>query len=189
MKKITIVGLGALGSHAALALRNLGDLKLVDFDHVEQKNTLAQLHTKQGVRRNKAQALSQLFQGMWGVRVEVVPHKVTFDSAPSILGGSDLVCDCTDNIAARTVIKTFCVADNIPLLHAAMSADGLFAQVVWTVDFVADAETGDGATCEDGANLPFHVLVGALVAQTVKSFFEKDRQHNFQVTPSSVMRI
>ncbi len=187
--KITIIGLGALGSHAALALRNAGQLKLVDFDKVEQKNTLSQFHTKMGLRRNKAQATAQAMQGMWGVKVETVPHKVTSDSAKAILGGSELVLDCTDNIAARTCIKAFCDEQGIPLLHAAMAADGTFAQIVWTGDFVADAETGNGVTCEDGENLPFHIIVGAFIARTAQQFINKGRKRNFQVYPNGVTRV
>jgi|APSaa5957512622_1039677.scaffolds.fasta_scaffold08627_4 molybdopterin-synthase adenylyltransferase len=189
MKKIVIVGLGALGSHAALALRNIGSLRLVDFDKVEQKNTLAQFHTKQSLRRNKAQALAQVLQGMWGVRAEAMPHKLTEPNAATFLAGADIVLDCTDNIAARTAIKAFCDANDIPLLHAAMSADGLFAQITWTESFEADPETGDGATCEDGVNLPFHVLVGGFVAQAVKTFFLQEKRQNFSLTPSGVMRV
>jgi len=189
MSKITIIGLGALGSHAALALRNVPGLKLVDFDKVEQKNTLSQFHSKMGLRRNKAQALAQALQGMWGIKVEVVPHKVTDDNAKVILGGSGLVLDCTDNIAARSCIKQFCVAEGIPLLHAAMSADGTFAQIVWTEDFTADAETGDGATCEDGENVQFHVLVGSMIAVAAKDFINKARKRNFQVMPSGIIRV
>ncbi len=53
--KVTIVGVGALGSHAALLLRNEADLKLIDFDKVDAKNTLAQFHARQSIGRNKAE--------------------------------------------------------------------------------------------------------------------------------------
>lgn len=188
MKNIVLIGLGALGSHAALALRNVGVLKLVDFDIVEQKNTLAQFHTKMSLRRNKAQAMQQAFQGLWGLKVEVVPHKLTDANAEVILGKADLVIDCTDNVEARACIKGYCEKAGLPLLHGAMSQDGTFAQVVWTEQFEVEAGEG-GATCEDGANLPFHVLVGAYVAQTAKDFFEKDKRRNFQITPGAVMRL
>ena len=46
MKTVVIVGVGALGSHVALLGRNWGvQLKLVDFDRIEQKNTQAQFHS------------------------------------------------------------------------------------------------------------------------------------------------
>jgi len=189
MKKITIVGLGALGSHAALGLRNAGQLRLVDFDHVEQKNTLSQFHTKMSLRKNKATALSQMMLGMWGVKCDVVPHKITEDNAKVILAGQDLVLDCTDNIAARTCIKTFCDQAGIPLLHGAMAADGKFAQAAWTEDFEADAESGDGATCENGENLQFHLLVGGALAVSAKLYLDKGLKHSVQATPGQVRRV
>jgi len=188
MNRITLIGLGALGSHAALALRNVGSLKLVDFDVVEQKNTLAQFHTKMSLRRNKAQAIQQAMLGLWGIKVEAVPHKVTDDNVGFILKGSGLVIDCTDNIAARACIKGYCVAEGLPLLHGAMSEDGTFAQVVWTEEFEVEAGAG-GATCEDGENLPFHVLVGAYVAQVTKTFLDKDKRINWQIASNGVIRI
>lgn len=190
MKHIVIVGLGALGSHVAQALRNLKQgLKLVDFDRVEQKNTLAQFYSNMSLRRNKAQALQQAMQGLWGIKVEAVPHKLSDDNAKALLGGAALVIDCTDNLAARDCMMRFCKAESIPLLHGAMSADGSFARVIWTELFKPDAESGDGATCEDGENLPFHLLVGSLIAQCAKTFLDKGRKQNFQVTPSGVLVI
>lgn len=189
MKKITIIGLGALGSHVALALRNAGELKLVDFDKVEQKNILSQFHSKMGLRRNKAQAMAQSLQGQWGLRFDAISNKVTDDNVTQILGGSDLVLDCTDNIAARSCIKQFCDTQGIPLLHGAMSADGNFGQIIWTEFFKADGETGDGATCEDGENLPFHVLMGSLIAQTAKTFLDSGKMLCWQVTPQGIRRV
>lgn len=188
MKTITIIGLGALGSHAALALRNAGTLKLVDFDKVEQKNTLAQFHGRLGLRRNKAQAMGQAMQGMWGLRFDVVPHKVTDDNVGVILSGSDLVIDATDNVAARACIKGYCEKEGLPLLHSAMNAEGDFAQVVWTEEFEVEAG-GGGATCEDGENLPFHLLVGSVTAQTAKTFLDTGKRRNFQITHGSILRI
>ena len=187
MNHIAIVGLGALGSHAVLALRNVPfNLVVCDHDRVETKNTLAQFHTNMSMRRNKAQALQQALQGLWGVKVEAVPHKLTKDNAQALLGGAALVLDCTDNIAARECISTFCKAKGIPLLHGAMSADGSFARVIWSDWFVPDAESGDGATCEDGENLPFHMLAGSLIAQAAKTFLQKGKKVNYQITPGGV---
>ena len=189
MSHVTIVGLGALGSHVVQALRNIkGGLKLIDFDLVEQKNTLAQFHSNMSLRRNKAQAMQQALQGLWGIKVAVIPHKLADDNAQQLLGGSALVLDCTDNIAARQVMMKFCKAQGIPLLHGAMSADGTFARAIWTDWFQPDAESGAGATCEDGENLPFHCLAGAVIAQAAKTFLTKGSKVNFDVTPSGVVR-
>lgn len=189
MNNIVIVGLGAIGSHVAQCLRNVAGLKLIDFDVVEQKNTLGQFHTKMSPRRNKAQALQQAFQGLWDIRVEVVPHKLTPENATQLLGGARLVLDCTDNIAARRVMMEFCGNNNIPLLHGAMAQTGDFGQVIWTDLFRPDAESGNGATCEDGENLPFHILMGSTMALSSKQFLDHGRRFSFSVSHSGVSRI
>ena len=63
--QVVVVGAGALGSHLALLGRNLdAGWVLVDHDRVEQRNLLAQVHTRMGVGRHKTQALQQLLQGL-----------------------------------------------------------------------------------------------------------------------------
>ena len=189
-RKVVIVGAGALGSHVLLLARNWDcELTIIDFDKVEQKNTQAQMHTRMSLRRNKAQAMAQAMQGMWGLKIKAVPHRLTRDNYEQLLSGAHLVIDCTDNIAARTCIQQFCIAEGTPLLHAALSADGKLGQVIWTELFTADEESGDGATCENGDNLPFHVLMGGLIASTAKTFLASGRKYNWQVTGSSFLRV
>lgn len=190
MKTIAIVGLGANGSHAATALRNAGALLLIDFDKVEQKNILSQMHGKLSLRRNKAQALVRQMGGMFGPNPhKAVIHKVDPINVDAILRGVDLVIDCTDNIAARTTVKDYCEQAMIPLMHAALSADGKLGRILWTELFQADGESGDGATCEDGENLPFHFLMGGLVAKTAQTYLTSGRKLNWQVTGSGITRL
>lgn len=185
---ITIIGVGALGSHVAMLLRNY-DLKLVDFDKIEQKNLQAQFHSKMGLRKNKAQSLAQMLQGMFGVKVHTVPHKLTVTNAGSLIEGSELVIDCTDNLAARMNIQDF-TKDYIPCLHGAVSADGTFARIVWTEHFQPDAEGEDGeATCEDGEALPFFALSASLIAIEAQSFLKTEKKRSYQLTPTSITRL
>jgi len=188
---IVIVGAGALGSHVALFLRNLErSIVIVDFDRVEQKNVLAQFHTKMGLRKNKAQALSQAIQGMFGVSVSTVPHKITKDNVNMVLDGAELVIDCTDNIEARNTIQGFVTDVDTPCLHGALSADGTFARVMWAEDFVADAEGEDGeATCIDGEHLPFFAAAAAYLAVEAKRFLDTGKKQSFQLTPAGLVRL
>lgn len=188
---ITIVGAGALGSHVALLLRNLKHkIKIVDFDKVEMKNTLAQFHPKMGLRRNKAQALAQALQGMFSTMVEAVPHKLTKDNIDLILDHTDLVIDCTDNIAARNLIQGFAIDVDTPCLHGALSADGAFARIMWTEDFVADAEGEDGeVTCIDGEHLPFFAAAASYLAIEAQRFLGTGKKQSFQLTPAGLIRL
>lgn len=191
MNKVIIIGVGQLGSHVLLFGRNWdATLKVVDFDKVEMKNTQSQFHTKMGLRRNKTQALQQAMLGMFSVRIETVPHKLTADNAEQILGGATLVIDATDNIAARQVIQTFVRAHKLPCVHGALDANGTFGRVVWDKHFKADAEGAEGeATCEDGETLPFGAMVAAQLAVAAQRFLDHGEKHSFQISPAGTQRI
>lgn len=187
--KILIVGLGAIGSHVALALRNIdAELTLCDFDIIEAKNTQAQFHLAKDIHKKKASALSRTLYGLWGLNVNPQTSKITPDNSDYLIDGQDLVLDCTDNIAARNTIIAGCLDREIPLLHGAMSADGTFAQITWSEDFTPDAEDGDGVTCEDGENLPFHLLVGSQMAISVQKFIKSGKREGFIITHSGIQR-
>jgi adenylyltransferase/sulfurtransferase len=182
--KICIVGVGALGSHAAVALRNMQVLHLIDPDKVEVQNTRGQNHGIPGVRQSKVSALRDLLVGLWATRVEVFPVPVRKDNALALLDGSDIVLDCTDNADARLLLQSVCTAHKIPLLHGGLSGDGLFGQVMWTDRFTPDpAPPSQAATCLNGVNLPFHALVGAILASTAQTFLNTGKRLSWHVSP------
>jgi molybdopterin/thiamine biosynthesis adenylyltransferase len=188
---ITIVGAGALGSHVALFLRNeKSGLKIVDFDRVEQKNTQAQFHTKMSLGKNKTQALQQGMRGLFDVRVDAAPYRMTKDNAAVLICGSDIVVDCTDNIEARVIISAAAFHFRLPCIHGALSAAGDFAQVIWDEHFKPDAESKeDGATCVDGEHLPFFAMAAAHLAVEIQSFLKTKKRRSWQITPSGVIRV
>lgn len=189
--QIVIIGVGALGSHLVLFGRNWKQgLKVVDFDKIESKNTMSQFHTNQSKGRNKVQALQQAMQGMFGIKIEVVPYKLREDNVHVILGGAGLIVDCTDNAEARRIIQGFAKANDTPCVHGALSASGDFARIVWTEKFVLDEEDAPGqATCEDGENLPFHGLAASQLAVVVQLFLRTGTKRNFQISPVGAIRL
>lgn len=187
---ITLVGNGALGSHTLLFLRNVKlPLRVIDFDGVESKNVMAQMHTNMSLGQNKAVASQRAMQGMFGKKIEAIPHKLDGVNAKTLLASSKLVVDCTDNIAARKIIQEAAKTYEFPCLHASVSADGTFARILWTEHFVPDQETPGVATCEDGAALPFFGLVGAHVAHEALEFLKSGSKRSFQLTPTSLLRL
>lgn len=190
-REIVIVGVGALGSHLALFLRNLDiQLKVIDFDRVEQKNTMSQFHTRMGVGRNKAQALAQSLQGLFNLRVAPIPHKLIDTNAETLLKGAALVCDCLDNGAGRRLVQDTAARLGIPCIHGALAADGQFGRVVWSQHFVVDDEDNAGqATCEDGEHLPFIASVAALMAHSVQGFLQHEQRRSLHVAPGRVITI
>jgi len=157
MKRIVVVGVGALGSHTIQFLRNVGALiRVVDFDKVERKNTQSQFHAKQSVGKSKVLGLQRTVDFLWGLKLDVVPHKLVADNAEQILGHSDLIIDCLDNGEARRIVQGYAREHKVSCLHGALDADGSFGAVMWDSKFHIDDEPGTGAaTCEDGEHLPF----------------------------------
>jgi len=182
MKTVTIVGVGALGSHAAQFLRNAAKLRVIDFDRVEQQNILSQFHARSSLGRAKVVALQQTLSFLFGTKIEAVPHKLADDNAAELLVRADLVLDCLDNAAARSAVQRFARAHGVPCLHGALAADGSFGQVLWDDQFTPDTEPSAGAaTCEDGAHLPLIGLVAAYLARSAQEFLTSNRKLGFAV--------
>jgi molybdopterin/thiamine biosynthesis adenylyltransferase len=190
MDRIVIVGVGALGSHLVLFGRNWdAALVAVDFDRVEQKNVLSQLHTRMGVGRNKAQALRQTMQGLFGVRLKAVPHRLTEDNARTLLADATLVVDCVDHGPTRRLIAEVAAELELPCLHGALAADGAYARVMWAPRFSVDGGGEGAATCEDGEHLPFVARVAAQMAQTVQRFLRDGTRDDHHLRPDGSERV
>jgi len=181
MKKVIIVGVGALGSHVAMLLRGEAELRLIDFDRVEMKNTASQFHAKTAVGKNKTMALAQTFQFLWSTKVETRPTKLTEDNATQLLGGGDLIVDCLDNAEARRVVQSFARAQCIPCLHGGLAADGALGRSVWDEHFVADEAVEGAATCEGGEHLPFIAIAAGYIARSAQLYLRTGRKRGFQV--------
>lgn len=188
MKHITIVGVGALGSHLCTFLRNEEiQMQVVDFDRVESKNLQSQAYTKLGSGKLKTEALKSAMQGFWGLRLKTVPHRLTKDNVEALLRGNDLVVDCLDNGASRRLVQDFCKDASIPCLHGALAPNGEYGRVAWSENFKIDDEAGvGGATCENGEFLPFICIVSAYLARSVQIYLRDSKQVGFEISPTSV---
>jgi molybdopterin-synthase adenylyltransferase len=185
VKTIVIVGAGALGSHVVLFLRGLGNLRVIDFDRVEQKNVGSQFHGKPHVGKAKVVALQQTMQFLFGTKIETIPHALVADNAKELLGKADLVIDCLDNGPARRLVQEFARGAGVPCLHGALAAEGSFGRVVWDADFRIDEAAAGAATCEDGVHLPFIGIVSTYLARAAQEFIVNGRMIGFQVTPTA----
>jgi molybdopterin/thiamine biosynthesis adenylyltransferase len=192
VREITIVGVGALGSHVLPLLRNLGtELWAIDFDRVEQKNLSAQFYAKNTVGRGKAVALSQMMDFLWGKVVKVFPHKLTEDNVLQLLGDDDhnLIVDCLDNGASRRVVQRHIQDMAMPCIHGALAADGTYGRVVWDRDFIIDDEAPGAATCEGGEHLPFISTVASMLAHAVQAYVKTGKHVGYSISPGGIITI
>lgn len=189
MKRIVFAGVGALGSNAVVACRNLGaQLVLVDFDRVESKNCLSQAFVKPSVGKNKAEALKLQLSNFWGIKAESFGVRIGEDNAATLCGSADLVVDAFDNAKSRLVLSTWARSANKPLVHAAVSADGTFGLVRWDERFTPDEEGTPGeATCEGGEHLPLIAMVSSTLARAIQDFVKDGAKTDSMVSLSGVV--
>ena len=169
---VLIVGVGGLGSVAALYLAGagIGRLVLADRDRVELSNLQRQvLYRQADLGKSKIEAArAQLAALNAEVRIDVCEASTWQAEVP----GVDAVLDCTDNFPARFAINAACVTARKPLVSgAAIRFEGQLA--------VFDARRGDSPcyaclfpqqgeaqeTCEEAGVLgPTVGVVGSLQA-------------------------
>ncbi|ELW7660417.1 HesA/MoeB/ThiF family protein [Salmonella enterica] len=129
---VLIVGLGGLGSPAALYLAGagIGTLTLADDDDVHLSNLQRQiLFTTDDIAHPKAQSAKlRLAQLNPGSELIVLQQRLTGDVLKNAVAQADVVLDCTDNMATRQEINAACVALNTPLISA--SAVGFGGQLM-----------------------------------------------------------
>jgi adenylyltransferase/sulfurtransferase len=119
-----IIGLGGLGSPAALylAAAGVGHLLLVDHDQVDLSNLQRQiLHGTPDINRAKTDsARDRLAAINPDVRITAINHKLAGDELAAQVQQADVVLDCTDNFASRFAINAACVAAGRPLVSGAV---------------------------------------------------------------------
>ncbi|EDV0593487.1 thiazole biosynthesis adenylyltransferase ThiF [Salmonella enterica subsp. enterica] len=129
---VLIVGLGGLGSPAALYLAGagIGKLTLVDDDDIHLSNLQRQiLFTTDDIARSKSQVAQQrLTQLNPDIELISLQQRLKGEALRHAVAHADVVLDCTDNMATRQEINAACVALNTPLISA--SAVGFGGQLM-----------------------------------------------------------
>lgn len=124
-----LVGLGGLGSPAALYLAGagVGTLVLADDDDVHVSNLQRQiLFTSDDISRSKAAAArARLARLNPQIELIALKQRLGGEALQDEVAKADVVLDCTDNMATRQAINAACVALQTPLITA--SAVGLGA--------------------------------------------------------------
>lgn len=121
---VLVVGLGGLGSPAALylAAAGVGRLGLVDDDRVDEHNLQRQvLYGTSSLGERKADAAAKRVRDL-NPYVRVEPHnaRLTTANAIAIISQYDLVVDGTDQFATRYLINDACVIGRRPCVHGSV---------------------------------------------------------------------
>ena len=121
-RRVSIVGVGAIGTASAMLLAGagLGSLKVIDRDFVESGNLRDQaLYSEKDVGMPKAVAAKARLEGL-AAKTKITAEVRDLDYGNvGVLEGSDVVLDCTDNFETRFLINDFCRKRGIPWIYAA----------------------------------------------------------------------
>ena len=119
--RVLIVGVGGLGSPAALYLTaaGVGTIGLADGDDVSLSNLQRQIiHFTNDVGKPKILSAKEKLE-MLNPGVKVITHhkKVSAETIECIIKDYDFVIDCTDNFPSKFLINDACVFGKKPFSH------------------------------------------------------------------------
>ena len=120
---VLIIGLGGLGSPAALylATAGVGKLTLVDDDEVELSNLQRQIiHRNKNIGEKKvASAKSNLLAINHEIDIVTIDHRLDESSLTQQIQLADVVLDASDNFDTRFAVNRACVEQKKPLVSGA----------------------------------------------------------------------
>ncbi|MGA2383050.1 MAG: molybdopterin-synthase adenylyltransferase MoeB [Gemmatimonadales bacterium] len=133
--RVLIVGVGGLGSPAALylAAAGIGTLGLVDFDIVEYSNLQRQvLHTTSAVGKPKLASAAERIRGV-NPHVALVHHETHLSSrnALEIFSAYDVILDGSDNFPTRYLVNDACALLGKPDVYGSIFRFDGQASVFW----------------------------------------------------------
>lgn len=121
---VLLIGLGGLGSPAALylAAAGVGRIGLLDHDQVAIHNLQRQvLHDTASVGQTKtASARARLEALNPGVRLDTWQLALTRENARGIIADYDVIVDGTDSFSTRYLVNDACVLERKPLVQASV---------------------------------------------------------------------
>ncbi|MFH0867851.1 MAG: HesA/MoeB/ThiF family protein [Candidatus Woesearchaeota archaeon] len=124
--KVLIIGVGGLGSPAALylAAAGVGTIGLVDFDKVEENNLQRQiLHSTAKIGLSKVQSAKKTLNDINpNTKINLYDIKVNKTNIKKIIKNYDVVIDATDNLPTKYIINDACVALKKPHVFATVTA-------------------------------------------------------------------
>ena len=174
--RVLIIGLGGLGSPAALylAAAGVGRLTLVDHDSVDISNLQRQIiHQQRSLGQAKVHSAAASIKAISpDVQVDTVAAKLDGDALADAVKNADVVLDGTDNFAARYAINAACVAMRTPLVSgAAIRMEGQVCVFDPRLDdspcyqcLYADASDVALNCAENGVAAPLVGIVGSVQA-------------------------
>lgn len=123
---VLVVGAGGLGAPVLqyLSAAGIGQITLVDPDHVEESNLHRQvLYTMADIGRAKVSAArDHLLASCPDLQLSIHAEALNADTVTRYLAQVDLVLDAADSFATSYILSDACLAGGLPLISASVLA-------------------------------------------------------------------
>lgn len=121
--RVLVVGVGGLGSPAALylAAAGVGELILVDDDLVEITNLQRQIvHCEARINQPKTESARELLEQINSdITVTLITERLNDTNVEEALKNVNVVLDCSDNFSTRLLLNKHCWNNRVPLVSGA----------------------------------------------------------------------
>lgn len=189
---VTMIGLGGIGSFAAISLAKLGipQLNLVDFDTVEPHNVPNQFYLIDSVENTKAAALSDLCQALAPIRATAYVGRLdksgfTATAADATFSPTEVMLSGLDSMTARAEVWEYVrlnpriklyidarIAGQLIVIYAVnpMNLDSIeaYEQTLHT------DEEAEPAPCTERGVIDVGMIVGGLLTRLVRSHYDSE---------------
>ncbi|MBV8658474.1 MAG: tRNA threonylcarbamoyladenosine dehydratase [Burkholderiales bacterium] len=141
---VCVIGIGGVGSWAAEALARsaIGQLTLIDLDHIAVSNVNRQLHAvEENLGKAKVQAMAERIQAINSHAVvnQVDDFLVEDNLERLIPKGIDYVVDCIDQMRVKVALVAYCRRHRIPLIVSGGAGGRMDASRVAVADIAQTA--------------------------------------------------
>ena len=141
---VLVIGLGGLGSPAALYLAGagIGRIGLADPDTVSESNLQRQtLYEVRQIGMPKTEAARQRLSAFSpDTAFECHPDGLTAENAAEIVGNYDVIVDCCDNFPTRYLIDDVCASCGRPWIYGSI---GAFSGQVSVMNYISGRRYSD----------------------------------------------
>ncbi len=122
--KVFIVGAGGIGSPVGyyLSAAGVGTIAIVDNDNVELSNLQRQIaHSVNTIGKPKVESAKKTFESLNpDVNIVAIKQRLTKDNILDLIGGYDIIVDCSDNFPTRFLVNDACIMKKKPLITGAI---------------------------------------------------------------------
>ena len=181
--RLTLCGLGAIGSNLAESLARQGfkHFSIIDFDRIEEHNIGTQSYHEDEIGMLKVAAISNHLYRISKASVEYTTAKLDETNVKRLLSKSEIVIDSFDNRESRKVVTEFCLKKKLPCLHIGL-AEG-YGEVIWNEIYRIPQDRG-----VDACNYPLArniiMLTVAVASEVIIKFIVSGQKikENYTIT-------